>query len=141
MPKRRPRAKATGKPAITSLQLVGDQQLSVEDHGTRNLIHLRAPGGRTALTIEVTEKGPVLRFDGPGLAIETSGPLAIESDSLSLHGRHGVSLSSGGDAAIRITGDLEISARVQTIRAELGNVELRANDDVRVVGERVLLNC
>jgi len=141
MPRGRPRIKATNGNTTTSLRLIGDQQLSVEDQGTRNLIHLRGPGGRIALTIEVTATGPVLRFDGPGLAIQTSGPLAIESESLSLHGRRGLTLSSGGDATMRIAGDLEISARVQTIRAELGNVELRANDDVRMIGERVLLNC
>jgi len=123
------------------MRLVGDQELTVEDEGTRNLICLRSASGRVALTIEVTADGPILRFDGPGLAIQTSGPLAIESESIALHGRRGVSLSSGGDAAIRITGDLEISARMQKIRADLGDVEVRANDDVRLVGERVLLNC
>jgi hypothetical protein len=127
--------------AITSLQLVGGQELTVENQGARNLIHLRSAGGRVALTIEVTADGPVLRFDGPGLTIQTTGPLAIESESIALHGRRGVSVSSGGDAAICVAGDLEISARAQRIRADLGNVEVHANDDVRVVGERVLLNC
>jgi hypothetical protein len=128
-------------PAVTSVRLVGEQELTVEDHGTRNLIHLRAAGGRVALTIEVTANGPVLRFDGPALTIQTTGPLTIESESIALHGRRGVSVSSGGDAAIRVAGDLDIAARAQTIRAELGDVEVRANDDVRVIGERVLLNC
>lgn len=123
------------------MRLVGDQELTVENEGTRNLICLRSAGGSVALTIEVTADGPILRFDGPALAIQTSGPLVIDSESIALHGRRGVSLSSGGDAAIRITGDLEISARMQKIRADLGDVEVRANDDVRLVGERVLLNC
>jgi len=120
---------------------VADQELTVEDLGTSNLIHLRGREGRTALTIEVTPAGPILRFDGPGLSIQTTGPLTIESERIALHGREGLSLSSGGDAAIRVQGDLELSARVQTIRAELGNVEVHANDDVRFIGERVLLNC
>ncbi len=143
----RPRRKARAQPeataprATTLVRLVADQELTVEDLGTSNLIHLRGREGRTALTIEVTPAGPILRFDGPGLSIQTTGPLTIESERIALHGREGLSLSSGGDAAIRVQGDLELSARVQTIRAELGNVEVHANDDVRFIGERVLLNC
>jgi hypothetical protein len=126
---------------MTSLQLVGDQQLVIEDHGDRNRIFFRGPDGRVSLSIEVTANGPILRFDGPGLAIETTGPLAINAETLSLHGRQGLTLSSGGDAGIQIAGSLESSARIQTIRAELGDVCLKANDDVRLIGERVLLNC
>jgi uncharacterized protein (DUF2345 family) len=126
---------------VTSLQLVANQQLVIEEVGGRNLIHLRNSEGRTSLTIEVTSSGPVLRFDGPGLTIESTGALALSAETIALHARDGLSLSSGGDASIHVKGDLETSARVQKIRAALGNVELEANDDVRVVGERILLNC
>jgi hypothetical protein len=32
-------------------------------------------------------------------------------------------------------------ARIQNITAELGNVNLQANDDVKIDGERILMNC
>jgi hypothetical protein len=120
---------------------VGDQQLVIEDRERSNLLVLRGPDQQIRLTIEVTEKGPVLRFDGPALEIQTTGPLSINAEMLSLHGRQGLSLSSGGNGEIRVAGDLNASARIQNIRAELGNVNVTANDHVRLVGERVLLNC
>ena len=42
---------------MTSLQLVANQQLVIEEVGGRNLIHLRNSEGRTSLTIEVTSGG------------------------------------------------------------------------------------
>ena len=129
------------KVATRALRLVGDQQLVIEDRERSNLIVLRGPDQRVSLTIEVTEKGPMLRFDGPALEIQTTGPLSLNAETLSLHGRQGLSLSSGGDAEIRATGDLTVSARIQNIRAELGNVNVTANDHVCLVGERVLLHC
>jgi hypothetical protein len=38
-------------------------------------------------------------------------------------------------------GDLKTEARIQEIRARLGNVNVSANDDVRIDGERVMVNC
>jgi hypothetical protein len=131
----------TTESAVTSLQLVGNQQLTVEKCEHHNLIRIYGAQGRVSLTIEVTETGPVLRFDGADVAIETTGALSVDAETISLHGRQGVTVSSGGNAAIQVTGDLETSARIQNIRAELGNVNVTANDNIRLVGERVLLNC
>ena len=127
--------------AVTSLQLVGNQQLTVEKRERYNLIRIHGAQGKVSLTIEVSETGPVLRFDGVALAIETAGALSVDAETISLHGRQGVTVSSGRNAAIQVSGDLETSARIQNIRAELGNVNVTANDDIRLVGERVLLNC
>ncbi len=125
----------------TSLALVGGQELTIVDRDSGQLLVLRGSDRRINLTIEVTEKGPVVRLEGPALTIETSGPLSIQAQELALHGREGLRLSSGGDASVSVQGDLDTSARVQNIRAELGNVNVSANDNVRLVGERVLLNC
>jgi hypothetical protein len=125
----------------SKVPLVGGQELTITNRGVSNVLILRDASCRVTLTIEVTDKGPILRFDSPGLAIQTTGALSLEAETLSLRGRKGLELTSGGDAAIHVEGDLVTSARIQTVRAELGNVNLEANDDVRLVGERVLLNC
>jgi hypothetical protein len=36
---------------------------------------------------------------------------------------------------------LDSQARIQNITAVLGNVNVKANDDVRMNGERVRMNC
>ncbi len=100
-----------------------------------------AADGHMSLSIRVTPQGPVLRFDGPGLKIETAGELSVEAQRLNLHGRSGVSVTSAGDVHIQTPGDLHSHARIQNITADLGNVNIKANDDVKLNGERVRANC
>lgn len=126
---------------MQSIQLVGDQRLIVERAESGDSIYLIGPGGRMSITIEVTKEGPILRFDTPGLVIETTGQLGINAERISIHARRELDLSCDGNASVKIAGNLETSARIQTIRAELGNVDVKANDDVRLVGEHILLNC
>lgn len=104
-------------PAPTALALSGAHHLIVEDgQAPRSLVHLRGPGP-VQLTIEITSAGPILRFQGPALAIDARGGLALSADRVSIHAREDLRLSAGGD------------------------VRVRANDDVTLNGERVLLNC
>ena len=125
---------------VRSVPLVADQQLVIEDFPERNLLRVVAADGRTRFSLEITADGPVLRFEG-GVMIQAAGPLAIDAERLTLHGREGVSISSDGDAAIRVAGDLSTTARIQNITADLGNVNVKANDDVKLNGERVMVNC
>ena len=94
---------------------------------------LSGPDGAPSLELALTPEGPVLRVPG-GLRVEVPGALALDAEQVSIHGRKGLALSSGADASIQVLGDLHA-------RAELGDISLRANDDVRLTGERVRLNC
>jgi uncharacterized protein (DUF2345 family) len=124
----------------TSLELSHNQHLIVHRDTDRSLVQLRGPQG-VSLTIEVTAAGPVLRFDGPSLALDARGALSISADSIAICARHGLKLSAGGDAQVTVLGDLEVAANAQTLRARAGDVQVSANDDVKLNGERVLLNC
>jgi hypothetical protein len=121
--------------------LRGEQRLRLERAPEGDRIEISDSQGRVTLSIEVTDGGPVLRFEGASLRIQAAGELTLEAEELRLHGRAGLSLSSGGDASFTAQGDLLNEARIQTIRARLGNVEIDANDDVRIDGERVMVNC
>ena len=123
-----------------SHDLVGGQRLVVERGGDADLVTLVASGGEIAFSLRVTPAGPVLRFER-GLKIEASGELELAGQRVAIRGRRGVSIESEGDAAIEVAGDLTSTARVQNIRARLGNVNVKANDDVRLRGERIRLNC
>ncbi len=91
--------------------------------------------------IEVSERGPVLRFEGPGLTLRAAGELAIMAQDISLRAESRLSLEAGGDLRITAGGELHSSAREQRIEAVLGDVALDASDDVCIDGERVLVNC
>jgi hypothetical protein len=124
-----------------SLELIGEQRLLVERRTRDDLIRLIGPEGRLTLSIIVTPTGPVLRFEGPGLLIESSGALAIDAEHVAIRGREGVALVSGGDAKIVAEGTFDTEAHRQNIRASRGDVNVYANDDVKIDGERIRMNC
>jgi hypothetical protein len=123
------------------VELRGDQVLRLERGPDGDLIQLCDARGRLTLSIQVTDSGPVLRFEGQGLRIQAAGELTLEAEELRLHGRTRLNLTTGGDLALVANGDLASEARIQEIRARLGNVNIEANDDVRIDGERVMVNC
>jgi hypothetical protein len=126
---------------IQTLELIGDHQLIVQRSPTNNVLKLVGSGGHLCFTICITPDGPVLRFDGPGLLLESSGDLSVNANRIAIHGREEVAITSGGDACIRVAGNLSSEGRVQDITARLGSVNVMANDDVKLKGERIRLNC
>jgi hypothetical protein len=127
--------------AIQVIDLQGDQHLVLEQSQHEDRLMITSASGKVSLTITITDSGPVLHLEGSGLMIKTDGDLAINAKSLAIHGRDGIALTTGGDAHICAAGDLTTKARIQNITAELGNVNLQANDDVKIDGERILMNC
>ncbi len=126
---------------IQTLSLVGKQKLVLERRPGQNVLQIISSEGQVTLTVQITPAGPVLRFEGSGLMIQTAGALAIDAECVAIHGREGLALTSGGDAKISVAGDLDTEARIQNITAFLGNVNVKANDDVKLNGERVMMNC
>ena len=64
-------------PECETIELTGDHQLTIERRPSDSVLQSVTPGGGVALTIELTSDGPILRFDGLNLRIESSGDLAI----------------------------------------------------------------
>jgi hypothetical protein len=112
---------------------LGEHFLHIEAAPDGHTLRLVGRDGGQRLEIVVTPQGPVLRL-GAGLRIELAGALEIDADRVALHGRNGMSLTSGADASLQ-------AAHHVAVRAELGEVAVKANDDLRLDGERVLMNC
>ncbi len=124
-----------------SVDLSRRQRMIVLRRPEADVVQFLSREGEITLSVILTEAGPVLRFSGASLALQASGSLSLEAEHVHLHGRSGVSMSTDGDLIVRAKGDLISEARVQTITATLGDVSVSANDDVRLVGERVRMNC
>lgn len=124
-----------------AVELGGDYALVIDRSSEEDVLALRGPSGHTELSIHLTEEGPVLRFGGRGLRVVADADLSLSAEELRLEGRSGLTLESGGDLDLKAAGDLRSEARIQTILGRLGNVNVEANDDVRIDGERVLVNC
>jgi hypothetical protein len=124
-----------------TLPLVANQTLVLERTDDGNLLTIVGADGQVRLSVQITPAGPILRLEGSGLMIQTTGDLAIDAQRIALHGREGVAISSGANASIQVAGELTTEARSQNISAVLGDVSVHANDDVKLNGERVKLNC
>jgi uncharacterized protein (DUF2345 family) len=113
----------------------------VERGATERIVYLTGSDNRVMLSIHLTETGPVLKLGGTDLTIQTLGNLAVEAERLTLHGRAGLALVSGADITVQAAGDVHSSGRHQTITASPGEVTITANDDVKLDGERIRMNC
>jgi hypothetical protein len=124
-----------------ALDLIGRHQLILERGPDQDMLQLLGADGNVKLSLCITPAGPVLRFEGGGLTIQSVGALAIDAEHVTIRGRKGVVISSDGDARICVEGDLSTRARAQDISAELGDINIHANDDVKLDGERIRMNC
>jgi hypothetical protein len=97
---------------------------AAEVEGGGELVRIRAKDGTCMLTVELTDKGPILRFEGAALEIVAPKSLDIACGTLNIEAKE----------TARITG------KKVEIEAKKGSIEVVASDDVRVEGERVLLN-
>lgn len=119
---------------------VDDYCLTLERGEQGSRIRLLDRAGAEPLRIELRPEGPVLVL-GRGLLIAVAGDLELMGDRVAIRGREGIELHSGGDALVRCEGDLISEAREQRLTARLGDVQVEANDDVKLLGERIRLNC
>jgi hypothetical protein len=123
------------------LQLVGEQRLRVDHAAGGSILSLIGREGRVSLTVRVTPDGPVLEFAGAGLRLLTDGNLDVAARNIRLVAAEDLQLVSGGDLSVAACGELTTTAAGQEIVATRGDVQVRANDDVRMNGERVMMNC
>jgi hypothetical protein len=118
------------------------------DHSMQT-VRLRSPNGQIELTVRVTADGPVLSFGTAALELVQTGTLRLDVGKLELRARMGVEIESLGSVTQRVIGDhtlhcqgeARVEANTSTMIAHGGDLELESSEDVRIAGERVLLNC
>lgn len=113
--------------------LAAGHTLRIERRSGTDVVQVVRGEDTIAVTLHVSEHGVTIDLKTGSLALRTAGELSIDAARLSLRGRDGVEITTDGTLAA--------TAHEQRLRATLGNVEVRANDDVTLDGERVLLNC
>lgn len=123
------------------IELAGSQTLQLDRREEQDVLRLVYPDGRVSVEIVVTPDGPIVHLSGAGLALHTEGAVAIDAGHVAIHGRDGLVLSSGGDTVIRAERRLATESFEQSHRASRGDLEIYANDDVRIDGERIRMNC
>lgn len=140
----------TEGPMPTVTQTVSGHRLHLCEDVASGMAELTitTEGGQIALTIELGgAQGVTLRFDQADLKLANKGTMAFECERFRVQAKD-VDVESSGTLRTRAAGDLEQvagkTARVVGhevgIVARRGDVRVRANDDVRLDGERIWLN-
>ncbi len=105
--------------------------------------------GNVMLTIDLSGNSPIVNISAGTLNIGCDNELNLGAKNIKIHSKENISIHSKGDLIENIEGnhfeytkgDHFDEARIQNIKAELGNVNITANDDVDLKGERIKLNC
>lgn len=105
--------------------------LQVTSEGENDRVVLLGKTGRIELTLEITETGARVVLDAADLAIRAQNKVAVECDTFDIKARQ---------ITARAHENVTIEAPDASVHATEGDLSLRANDDVKVNGERVLLN-
>lgn len=114
-----------------------------------DLLTVRSPEGQVEIEVRLTKEGPVIRASGAALQIGSAGKVSVDCEEFHVRARERIVQASGGelrqeaagDATLKVKGHLGTEARTTTIRSRRGDTRVEANDDVKLKGERVRLNC
>lgn len=135
-PSRRRKASASKKkPRRASFALGPSHALTVDANARGARIAVSATDGSPALSLEIvmTPTGPSLRVSAQSVELVAAETLTARAKHIALDAQESVSIKAGGDATV--------DARALSLEARVGRAQIRANDDVQLLGEQVLLNC
>lgn len=100
-------------------------------------------GGQVEMEVEITATaaGPVIRTRAAALELNAATTIHARCEEFRVEAERRIELRSGGDMVQVATGQAEISAQRVSVEAITEGVKVRANDDVQLLGEHILLNC
>ena len=138
----------------TTIQLPHGRQLSLDavdptdPSDESRVLTIADPLGAIELEIVLGPNGPLVRVSASALELRTTGSLSLECERFQVDAREGIELRSNGDLVQSVAGDVSTKAggalscegKSLRLRARRGEAQIEAHDDVRIDGERVLLN-
>ena len=128
--------------------LKGGHILVIEDKLEGDEITLSNGKGTTLFTFTLSEDSTTLKVSAENIHFSAEKSIKITADDIEIESSKDTKISCQGDLKSYTKGDtmmlsegekLDI-AKIQTIKSDLGNVDIVANDDVTLKGERVKLN-
>jgi hypothetical protein len=130
-----------GAAAAEEVQLGLGWVLAVEPKARGALLQLRNPDGDPVnIEITITARGPVIRTVAAALELEATGEIAARCERFTVEAREQVEFRTKR-LVQQASESFDVQARAVAIEATTGDMRLRANDDVQLLGEQILLNC
>jgi hypothetical protein len=116
-------------------QLGSQHTVELTSKGDRACLRVFDAQNRVGLDLEIviTPVGPVVRVRAQGVELEAAGEMVLRCADFHVHARDSIALHAGGKVSL--------DAHAVRIEARVGTAVVRANDDVQLLGEHVLLNC
>lgn len=123
------------------IPLGNGRSLEVRPDQDAATLQIRAEGDRQ-LQIEVRfeASGPVLRVQAPQLQVETPRAVSFACETFNVDASRGIDLRSGGDITQAAAGHARVDAQQVDVEASPGAIRMKANDEVQLLGEMILLN-
>ncbi len=108
----------------SSLSLRSGRRVDVQATSEGDWLSVRSPEGACVLTVLITEQGPVLRFEAAALQVAVAKSIQVSCE----------------DFCVVAKNEVRMEGRTVGLAAQQGGITIRADDDVAIDGERVLLN-
>jgi hypothetical protein len=132
----------------TMVALASGRRYEIDAGDDADRVTIRGRGGEIVLRIEVTDKGPVLRFSGADLELSAAGRLHLSARDVSVEAAGELALSAGGapreqvggDRHTIVAGDERLDAARVELQANSGGVAVRAAQRISLDGEHIGLN-
>lgn len=143
VPQRSAAARIEPRAATLVVPLDNGGLIEVSQRESDSQLRVVSPNRAHTLDIEVRfeAQGPIVRVRAPSLEFDVAKNVAVRCETFQVAASEGIALHSGGNIVQQAERTASIQARDLELDATLGAIRLRANDDVQLLGENVLLNC
>jgi hypothetical protein len=117
------------------VRLRGGHLVEIASRDDGATLRVRGADARDGIEIEIawSPDGPVARVRAARIDLETSADVSLRCKSFQVQAAEDIKLRAGGA--------LDASAKAVELEARTGRIVARANDDVQLLGEEILLNC
>jgi len=124
-------------------------RLAIHNKNECDIVSVRNAEGLTLFTIEVSDQGASLNIEAENINLVAAKKLNLSAADINITSNKELHITSEGNLFQQVKGNKTIkthgenfeTAKSHHIKAFLGDVKLSANDDVKLNGERVKLNC
>ncbi|HZL18192.1 MAG TPA: hypothetical protein VFG23_10640 [Polyangia bacterium] len=130
-------------PCVPAIEVAMGHGWSAElEQRTRGAVLRIHHPDRGAMSVEITltANGPSIRTTAATLEIDATADIFARCEKFTVEARQRISLRAP-EIVQQASDSIRAEARAVEIVATAGDIRLRANDDVQVLGDQVLLNC
>ncbi len=122
--------------------------LAIINENDCEVVQVRNAKGIALFSISISDEATTLTIEAENIELKASNKIAIAADVVQITATSEVFMKSQGDLMQAVDGDTMMItqgdkqdvARIQNITSALGDVNIKANDDVKLKGERIKLN-